>query len=225
MKTYKAFLFDLDGTLVDSSPSIYASLRNMEQSMGLTPVPNELLYKFVGPPLSDSFRTYYHATDEQVPAMLENYRIDYRENTTQLSIVYPGVEELLEYLSTHGCLIGIATLKHLQAAESTMEFSGLRKYIHAISALEDNRKSDKGTLIKECMEQLGGISPEDVVFFGDSPYDGIGAREAGVDFVALTYGFGFLDPDSLDGIPYVFNATEPLQLVDFVKRTARVAED
>ncbi|MEG2073664.1 MAG: hypothetical protein RRY54_02740, partial [Angelakisella sp.] len=66
----------------------------------------------------------------------------------------------------------------------------------------------------------GNPPKEQVVFFGDSPYDGVGAREAGVDFVALTYGFGFLEPNSLVGIPSVFCAAEPMELVDFVKQTA-----
>lgn len=220
MKKYKAFIFDLDGTLVDSSPSIYASLRNMEKAMGLTPLPETTLYKFVGPPLADSFRTYYHAAEEQIPHMLEVYRDDYREKTIGLSVVYPGVVELLSYLKEQGCLVGVATLKHLETAQNTMECAGLDRYIDCMTALEDNKKSDKGTLINDCIGLMGNIPKEQVVFFGDSPYDGIGARDAGVDFVALTYGFGFLDPGSLGGIPHVLNATQPMMLVDFAKGTA-----
>lgn len=220
MKKYKAFIFDLDGTLVDSSPSIYGSLRNMEKAMGLAPLPENTLYKFVGPPLADSFRVYYHATDAQIPHMLEIYRDDYRENTIGLSVVYPGVVELLSYLKEQGCLVGVATLKHLETARSTMECAGLNSYIDCMTALTDDKKSSKGTLINECIALMGGIPKEQVVFFGDSPYDGIGARDAGVDFVALTYGFGFLDPGSLEGIPYILNATQPMMLVNFAKGTA-----
>lgn len=225
MKKYKAFIFDLDGTLVDSSPSIYGSLRNLEKAMGLTPLPETTLYKFVGPPLADSFRNYYHATDDQIPHMLEIYREDYRENTIGLSVVYPGVVELLSYLKEQGCLVGVATLKHQETAQSTMERAGLNRYIDCMTALTDDKKSSKGALINECIEIMGGVPKEQVIFFGDSPYDGIGAREAGVDFVALTYGFGFLDPGSLDGIPHILNAVEPMMLVDFAKRTAMTKQD
>lgn len=221
MKQYTTFIFDLDGTLVDSSPSIYGSLRNLERAWGLAPLPQEVLYKFVGPPLADSFRTYYHATDEQVPRMLELYRNDYRDNTIGLSVVYPGVAELLAYLKAEGCRVGVATLKHLDTAKSSMESAGLDQYIDCMTALTDDKKSDKGTLINDCIALLGDVPKDEVVFFGDSPYDGVGARDAGVDFVALTYGFGFLDPGSLDDIPHILNATDPMMLVEFVKQRAK----
>jgi len=67
------------------------------------------------------------------------------------------------------------------------------------------------------MEQLRWTDPATAVMMGDSRYDGEGALEAGVDFVPLTYGFGFSEPGSLVGLPTVFTAEKPEDLVQFVK--------
>lgn len=221
MKSYKYFIFDLDGTLVDSSPSIYASIRATEKALGLVPVAEAELHRFVGPPLALSFEQFYGATAEQLPVMLNAYRKDYKENTSGLSKSYPGVTELLEHIRANGCHAAIATLKNREAAEVTVAQMQLAPHIDIMTALADDHNVTKGRLILECMEHYGNPPKEQVVFFGDSPYDGVGAQDAGVDFVALTYGFGFLEPGSLQGIPLVFEAKEPLELLEFVKRTAK----
>ena len=65
------FLFDLDGTLVDSSGAILASLRLMEGRLGLPPLPEEDLRKFLGPPLKESLSRYYGASRWSVDTMVE----------------------------------------------------------------------------------------------------------------------------------------------------------
>lgn len=221
MKQYKYFLFDLDGTLVDSSPSVYGSLRAMEASLGLVPVAENMLHRFVGPPLAESFRIYYHATEAEIPGMLAVYRKDYKERSHTLTTPYPGVVELLRHIKSTGCHAAVATLKELGAATVTMNDLDVWDCIDHIAALEDGGKTSKADLIEECLAFYGNPPKEQAVFFGDSPYDGVGARETGLDFVALTYGFGFLEPGSLDGIPYVLDAKKPMELLDFIKDTAK----
>ena len=69
------------------------------------------------------------------------------------------------------------------------------------------------------MAELNWTDRSAVLMMGDSRYDGVGAMEAGVDFVPLTYGFGFTEPGSLDGLPTVFTAKQPKDLVRFVKES------
>ena len=56
---YRLFLFDLDGTLVDTSPGILEALRRMEQELGIAPLPQKTLEKFIGRTLDWSIETYY----------------------------------------------------------------------------------------------------------------------------------------------------------------------
>lgn len=219
MKNYRYFLFDLDGTLVDSSPSVYASVRNLERIMGLPPVPQEQLHYFVGPPLAESFRRFYGVQGGRVDELLAVYRQDYRTVTVNLTTVYPGVPELLTRIKEQGCKAGVATLKNPDAARLTLELAGLEPWLDCVAALADGTGHTKSQLIGQCLEQLGSPPLSQVVFFGDSPYDGVGAREAGVDFVALSYGFGFVEPGSMEGLNPVLVAKEPLELLAFVQQS------
>ena len=150
---------------------------------------------------------------------LETYRRIYREKAGHLSKIYEGIDEILQYASQHGCVSAVATLKHLEAAESVLRQCGIYDKMVCVAATQDGRGADKAMLIEDCITAMGNPPKEEVIFFGDSPYDGIGAQKAGVDFVALTYGFGFMAEGSLDGIEYVFCAQTPEQLVDFIKNS------
>ena len=75
--SYRLFIFDLDGTLVDTSPGIMATVRYVEQTMGIPPIPEEQLRRFIGPPLEPSFMRYHKATPEQARAMVACYRERY----------------------------------------------------------------------------------------------------------------------------------------------------
>ena len=67
---YRLFIFDLDGTLVDTSPGIMRTVRHVEETMGIPPISDSDLRKFIGPPLEDSFIRYHHATEEQAREMV-----------------------------------------------------------------------------------------------------------------------------------------------------------
>ena len=72
--SYRLFLFDLDGTLVDTSPGILEALRRMEREVGAEPMPQKTLEKFIGPPLEWSMETYYGLEPRTAKAWAEIYR-------------------------------------------------------------------------------------------------------------------------------------------------------
>ena len=76
---YRLFLFDLDGTLVDTSPGLLEALRRMEQELGVEPLPQKTLEKFIGPPLEWSIETYYAADAETAARWARVYRRIYGE--------------------------------------------------------------------------------------------------------------------------------------------------
>ena len=71
--SYRLFLFDLDGTLVDTSPGILEALRRMEQEVGAEPLPQKTLEKFIGPPLEWSMETYYGLEPRTAKVWVEIY--------------------------------------------------------------------------------------------------------------------------------------------------------
>lgn len=219
--SYRLFIFDLDGTLVDTSPGILGTVRYVEETLGVPPVSDEDLRKFIGPPLLDSFIKYHRASPELAQKMVTCYRQRYGETGVGQASVYPGIPEILDAIeAAPGAYAAVATLKHHTMAEKSLARFDLTHRFAAIADGSDEYPS-KAQLIRRVMRDLGWEDRSTAVMIGDSRYDGEGALEAGVDFVPLTYGFGFSEPGSLDGLPTVFTAEKPEDLVKFVQEALR----
>jgi len=212
---YGLYIFDLDGTLLDTSPGIIETVRYMERTLGLPPVPQEQLRGFIGPPLEDSFARFYHAGPEEAQRLTGIFREKYLVDGVCNAVVYPGILEILDAIDAAGALAAVATLKHHSATGKALGGFGLTPRFAAIAAGTDQHPS-KADLIRQAMRELKWTDRSTVLMMGDSRYDGEGAMEAGVDFVPLTYGFGFGEPGSLDGLPAVFTAETPEALVEFI---------
>lgn len=83
--SYRLFLFDLDGTLVDTSPGILEALRRMEREVGAEPLPQKTLEKFIGPPLEWSMETYYGLEPRTAKVWAEIYRASILRKTVSRS--------------------------------------------------------------------------------------------------------------------------------------------
>ena len=83
LKNTELFLFDMDGTLLDSTDGIIAALQEMEKRMGLAPLSMAELRGFIGPPLKESFIKYYGAAPEETDEMTRVYRDCYLDGQDQ----------------------------------------------------------------------------------------------------------------------------------------------
>ena len=185
------FLFDLDGTLIDSDGAILTALRRMEQRLKLRPLSEEALRTFLGPALKDSFVTHYHASAAEIEDMLKVYREGYMEL---------GVDRTV--------------MKERHLAQEVLSRTGLSECFDHIAL--DMGTGGKAGLIRECLASLDRAA-ERAVMFGDSPQDGLAAAEAGVAFVPLLRGEGFRRPGSLDGIPHVFSARTVKEMGEYIR--------
>src|SRR4051794_10824697 len=92
-------LFDLDGTLVDSTPGIWASVRVAAAELGLPEPTPEQLTQMVGPPLQDGFALVLGIPTDDVPRAVAAYRAHYGAGALLDVDVYDGIPELLATLS------------------------------------------------------------------------------------------------------------------------------
>lgn len=91
-KMYDICFFDLDGTIIDSSPGITNSVMYALEKFGIEETEREKLYKFIGPPLTDSFAGFYGFDDEKSWKAVEYYREYYQDTGIFECSVYPGFE-------------------------------------------------------------------------------------------------------------------------------------
>ena len=183
----KIVLFDLDGTLTDSSEGILNSIRYMLEKKGLAISDTETLRSFIGPPLADSLKALYGISEAEAQEAVESYREYYADQGIKQLTVYPGVEKMLTDLSEDYSL-AIATSKPEFFAEQVIENTGLTKYFTGIFGADlAGDRSKKADVIKYALEQLEG---ETAVMVGDRKFDILGAKDNQLKSIGVLYGFG-----------------------------------
>lgn len=212
---YKVLLFDLDGTLTDSSEGITKSLAYALHEMGVDYGEREQLKRFIGPPLSVSFSEFFSGEDIQKAVNL--YRKRYSEIGWKENRVYDGVKEMLARLKENGLRIFMATSKPEIYAVRIADYFDLTRYFEFIGgATTDGTRNDKSDVIKYVLDRFGTDRAEDALMIGDRWHDVEGAAAFGIKTLGVAYGFGSREELLSAGAVYV--AKTPSDVADYVLR-------
>jgi phosphoglycolate phosphatase len=182
----KLVVLDLDGTLVDSVDDLHASVNHALATLGLPARSREEIRSFVGEGARVLVARAVAPRDELVEPALAAWRAHYAEHCLDRTRPYPGIPALLA-----GTRRTLAVLTNKPGAVSRKILDGLgllSRFAAVIGGDEAPRKPDP-TGLRELMVRLGA-SPGETVLVGDSRHDVETARAAGVQVVAVTWGFG-----------------------------------
>lgn len=193
MSAYRLIVFDLDGTLADTSPGIIECHRYANAAMGRPIADERLLEGIIGGPLYETYREWFGYPEDEARRAVEIYRAHYAEVGVAGSRLYPGMDRCLAALKEKGYRLAVATLKVETLARQLLDSLGVAGYFDVIHGMDGRDSLSKSGLIKKCMAELGA-APEETVLVGDSVHDAEGAAQAGVAFLGVTYGFGFTGP-------------------------------
>ncbi len=212
---YNTILFDLDGTITDPGLGITNSVMYALEKHGITVEDRATLYSFIGPPLVDSFQTYFGFTPEQATDAVALYRKHYIEDKAMFeNEVYPGISELLEKLKKNGKKVIMATSKPTVIAEQILEHFGLRDYFDFLSGSNmDNTRGSKEEVIEYALEQSGVTSEDSVVMIGDRKYDILGAKAYHLDSIGVLYGYGSKEELEEAGADYIVTDVKELEKI------------
>jgi phosphoglycolate phosphatase len=190
----RAVLFDLDGTLTDSSQGIFRCFRHafarLAQSGGpAVALPgDDVLRDIVGPPLRGSFARYGGAID--VEMMMGFYRERYETVGAFENRVYDGVIPALDRLAGAGARMFVATSKTEADAIRILQHFGLSQRFESINgARADGSRSAKHEIIGETLA-AHGVAANAATMIGDRVYDIEGARALGVRAIGALWGYG-----------------------------------
>ena len=202
MNKYKLVIFDMDGTLADTSPGILNCIRYTQEKMALPQITLEQMYSHVGPPMHESYNRNFGLTGEELDKAV-SYHKEYAMNKGYKELeFYEGIEQLLIWLRKNGIMTAVATLKAHSTAEKILETYDMAKYFDIVIGVDAANPMTKSQLLDYCTEK-SGIAKSEAVLIGDSEYDAIGAEESGISFIAVTYGFGFKNEADTSGHPCV----------------------
>ena len=213
----KNIYFDLDGTLVDSEPSIISGLKVALTKYGYDIPDYATLKKCVGPPFTYSFPNYLHIKDEDFSDAVATYRHYYdQENGCLEADVFEGVEGLLASLVKRGYCLFVCTSKPEPTARKILEHLGIDKYFTDICGATLDAKIDtKAEVINLCFDRAPWHSKEETVLIGDTKFDAIGASQAGIDCIGITWGSGSKDDLYEHGAIQVFDYPE--EVLDYIE--------
>ena len=204
---YDAVLFDLDGTLTASAPGITGSVRHTLEAMGAQPLPDEVLSRFVGPPLFDSFQEYSGMTPAQAEVAVSVYRDHYPENGLFNATVFQGIPNLLRALRDDGVYLAIATAKPLHMAVQVLEHFGLARFFdNVVGATLARKDASKESLLRDALPKKYARA----AMVGDRRFDIEAAKAVGIDAIGVAYGYGSRDELSAAGADAIAGAVPDL---------------
>lgn len=187
----KAVLFDLDGTLIDSSEGITKSVQYTLDYYGIEEHDLKKLRCFIGPPLKLSFMNHYNFTEEQAIEAVAKYRERYQPIGIYECSLYPGVEECIRELKKKGYLIGMASSKPEVSCRKILEhFNIIDLFDDVVGATFDGRIDTKEEVLNEVMRRWEHIDKNDMCLIGDTLFDVEGANQVGIKTVGVSFGFG-----------------------------------
>jgi len=204
-------IFDLDGTLVDSSEGILWSFRATLDEIGLDAQP-EVLRQLIGPPLGDSFRIL-GVEESAIDDVVALYREHYAQRGVFEARLYDGVADSLDELGERGVRVAVATAKRVDFAKQMLGALGVAdRFDHIAGASVDLRVTAKYDIMAQVIQGWDLGVERDVWMVGDRHYDMVAARRHDVSAVGALWGFGSAHELTTAGAHWL--VTTPTRLLD-----------
>lgn len=215
MKRYKAVFFDFDYTLADATDAITAGYQHAFSMMGRTPPTREEIRHVVGYMLVDG---YSILSGDRHPKNMEDFRAHYLEASAPLMTegtqLFPGCRELLCAIKNAGMQTAIISNKRRHAVEPVLVLREVDRLVDLVVGPDDvPRPKPDPAGIRFALARLG-LSPEEVLFAGDTVIDAATARDGGVDFCAVLN--GTTQAEAFRDLSHVFIARDLPALQEFL---------
>lgn len=216
---FQHVIFDLDGTLIDSSASILQSFESAFRLNNMAPI-RPLTPEVIGPPLMTTLKLLSGLDDPQVLMRLaEAFKSEYDHHAYKLATVFDGVEAMLDELKQAGFKLYIATNKRILPTRKIMQHLNWTHYFEQVYALDyfNPALPNKTAMVTEILHQLA-LPIKQTAFVGDRVEDGEAASANQLTFAMVSW--GYLD-SSMGTIPKTWHqCSSPGQLLEMIKSGA-----
>lgn len=187
---FQHILFDLDGTLIDSSASILTAFKGAFSQANMQTV-KPLVPEIIGPPLKETLKILLGEDDSEKIAMLATlFKEQYDILGYKKTSVFEGVEHLLKTLSETKIPLYIATNKRMKPTLLILEYLGWRGYFSGVYALDmpEAQSKSKTDLIAYVLK-THAIQPVEAIYIGDRKEDKRAALANNLNFCYANWGY------------------------------------
>ncbi len=180
-------IFDLDGTLIDSSEGVIASTNYALTELGQPPRTPEEIKRFIGHPLEEMFGTF---TDAPMEKLREKFHEKARETMVASTKALPGTDDILRLFYQARYRLAVATTKYSHHTEGIIAKMGWAGFFTATASGDEvARVKPAPDLVSLALKRLGA-TPDKAVMVGDTVNDIMAARAAGIPVIAIRSPFG-----------------------------------
>lgn len=194
MTNYTTVLWDLDGTIINSSPGVFESFNHTFRTVGMPELTPAEMKPFMGPPLRTTFGQILGLTQEETEECLAVYRDFYLKQGGALNCeLYPGVIETIQKSQAAGITNSLATSKAERGTKLVGEHFDFLQYFDVLgTAANDESRNSKTDVITYAFEELQKIGADlsKVILIGDRIHDVEGARHHNLEVCLVKWGFG-----------------------------------
>ncbi len=214
MTNIKSIIFDLDGTLVDTSRDISAAINHVRKNYGLMELAVHEVIGCVGSGVTKLIEMAVLPDSDVDPDILRTELLSYYgDHILEESVPYPGITSLLEELAGNYRL-AVATNKPLALTLKIIKGLGLEKVFSTIAAPETTGKGKPDPGMLEHISEKLQIGPTETIMIGDSPVDINAARNFGCTACAVSWGYNL--PEILHETKPDFMIHSPIDLLDYL---------
>lgn len=210
---FKVVVFDLDGTILDTSEGVLASVKYTIDRFGFEPLSEEILNTFIGPPIQDSFANAYGLEGPILQEIANVFRNRYKTVDLIKAKPYDGIHDVFRLLVDNNVRPAIATYKREDYAIKILSHFNFDKYTDIMYGADNENKLKKKDIIEKALMKAGSFDYSNTVMIGDSESDAMGAQAIGTNFIGVTYGFGFKKKTDVNKYPNIGVAKDTKELM------------
>lgn len=191
----ESIIFDMDGTILDSSFAMTNSVNHVRGLLGLEPIQKEFLEYHINAP-DQNMPFIFYGTHEYQEEHRNAFKEHYLANANTHVKPYPGAIELLKALHVRDIHLSVATNASDFFAYNMLEAQDMLKYFRYIVGANNVEKSKPDPHMIEYIINKSRAPKERTLLVGDSIKDELAAKNAGVRFVFASWGYGELQDKS-----------------------------
>lgn len=207
-RRYDCVIFDLDGTVMDTSEGVVRSVQYALRGMGLPDDDMERIRRFIGPPLHQAFTEFYGMKDAEATEAVRLYRVRYAQAGVLEYTPYFGMLELIREIRAAGMRVGVATGKPEVFTRVILKDAGIEDCVdRLITPNLSDKRQDKPAMVRAILDACG----EKAVMVGDRCFDIEGARANGIDSIGVLQGFGSRQELQDSGATYIVQGAQGIR--------------
>ena len=180
-------IFDLDGTLVDSSVTLVNAINYVRSKMQLAPMEAKNIMHGITTP-GINMAHYFYGIKEIEPIYETLFKEYYSANHARELRLYEGVEEMLQTLSQKGYLLALATNGYRDSTLEALKHLNIERFFDEIVCFDDVKNGKPAPDMLLYLLNKRGVSTSEALFIGDSQRDKLAAKAADIEFLQVDFG-------------------------------------